>query len=127
MPRARSGAHTPVNEMVRSGLTNGVSDDRRTGEETRRSGDNLTRAEVWRLVDDSNRQWRDAHERQTNAIDRLTEEIKRRFDVKDRGSDEQVEEDRKVALVVHDILARENDRDKAMTKRSAAAAGLVAM
>lgn len=104
-----------------------MSDDRRTGEDTRRSGDNLTRAEVWRLVDDSNRQWRDAHERQTNALDRLTDEFKRRFDVNDKRFDQHIEEDQKLALAVHDILSRENDRDKAMTKRSAAAAGLVAM
>lgn len=101
--------------------------DRRTVE--RRDGD-ITRAEVWRLVDDSNQQWRDAQARQTDAIDRLSAALGDQFKaLNDRISKNEdrlakhEDNGREVALIVHDIAEREKNRMRQVT----AASGLVAM
>jgi len=99
------------------------SEDRRSGEERRRDGGGISRAEAWRLVDDNNQQWRDAHSRQTNAIDRLTQTIETKFNALTEKMLAHETEDRAVALVVHDMLEREKHRKR----QAAAAAALVSM
>lgn len=72
----------------------------------------LSRGEVWRLVDDSNKRWMDAHDRQTDAINRLSSSISDLM----RRLEKHEDDDDKVHETVHDLKVSQ-DRIGAITSR----------
>jgi len=68
----------------------------------------LSRAEVWRLVDDSNNRWMDAHKRQTEAIDRMNNTMANLLARLERHEND----DDAVHVTVHDLKM---DFDRAQT------------
>lgn len=73
----------------------------------------ISRAEMWRLVDDSNKLWREAHERQTRAI----QDMSLNMGLLLKRLEDHEEEDRKVHIRVHDIEEDNERLDKVTSKK----------
>lgn len=89
--------------------------------------DGLTRAEVWKLLDAYQQQWKDRFDRHANALDRNTQAMTDGFNSIRAAMDAHAVDDRLVERRVHDIEEREKVATATVTKRNVAASGVVAV
>lgn len=93
----------------------------------RPGSDGLTRAEVWKLLDAYQQQWKERFDRHANALDRNTQAMTDGFNSIRAAMDTHAEDDRKVERRVHDIEEREKVAVATVTKRNMTASGVVAV
>lgn len=88
--------------------------------------DGLTRAEVWKLLDTYQTQWKERFDRHATALDRNTQAMTDGFNSIRLAMEDHAAEDRAVALRVHDIEEREKVATTTLSKRNLMASGALA-
>lgn len=88
--------------------------------------DGLTRAEVWKLLDTYQQQWKERFDRHANALDRNTQAMTDGFNSIRQAMDAHAADDRLVERRVHDIEEREKVDAATVTKRNLVASGVTA-
>ncbi len=83
--------------------------------------DGLTRAEVWKLLDTYQQQWKDRFDRHSNALDRNTQAMTDGFNSIRQAMDDHAADDR---LVADRVLTIETERG--IEKRAASQHGAIA-
>src|ERR1019366_2278288 len=96
-------------------------------DEPKGGSDGLTRAEVWKLLDTYQSQWKERFDRHANALDRNTTAMMDGFKSITVAMENHAEEDRAVALRVHDLEEREKTAAATVTKRNMMASGGISL